>query len=218
MMNLINRSFFNYASQFISVFAHPLFIPLYSTWILFNSNNYLSYAISPKLQDFLYLLIFVITYVIPAGLTWILWQKGWVSSLELENKNERTLPLFLTLCCYIASIYFLIILPIPRILGLTMIGASLALLFTILINLRWKISMHMIGAGGLMGLFYAFGRYFHFPSLQILLAISIVSGLIASARLYRGAHSPAQIYVGFGVGFLLEFGFVYIFAPFIIGH
>lgn len=217
-MNLNSHSFFNFASQLISVFAHPLFIPLYSAWILFNSNNYLSYAVSPKLQDFLYLLIFVITYLIPAGLTWILWQKGWVSSLELEDKKERTLPLFLTLCCYIVSIYFLISLPIPRILGLTMMGASLALLITMLINLRWKISMHMIGAGGLMGLFYAFGKYFHFPSLQILLVISMVSGLIAAARLYRGAHTPAQIYIGFGVGFLLEFGFIYFFTPFIIGR
>ena len=99
-----------------------------------------------------------------------------------------------------------------------MIGASLALLITILINFRWKISMHMIGAGGILGLFYAFGRYFHFPSLQAVLFISVVSGLIAAARLYRGAHSPAQLYVGFGVGFLLEFGFIYFFAPFIIGR
>jgi hypothetical protein len=99
-----------------------------------------------------------------------------------------------------------------------MIGACLAILLTLLINFRWKISMHMIGVGGLMGLFYAFGRYFHFPSLPILIALSFVSGLIAAARLYRGAHSPAQIYLGFGMGFMLEFGFIYLFAPFIIGR
>lgn len=217
-MHLSSHSFFSIVSQLISVFAHPLFIPIYSAWILFNSNNYLTYAISPKLQDFLYLFIFVITYLIPAVLTWILWQKGWVSSLELEEKKERTLPLFLTLCCYIVSVYFLISLPIPRILGLTMMGASLALLCTLLINFRWKISMHMIGAGGLMGLFYAFGRFFHFPSLPILVSISILSGLIAAARLYRGAHTPAQVYAGFGIGFLLEYGFIYFFAPFITGR
>jgi hypothetical protein len=217
-MNLNSHSIFNSLSQLISVLAHPLFIPLYATWILFNSNNYLSYAVSPKLQDFLYMLIFIITFIIPAGFTWVLWQKGWINSLELESKKERTLPLILTLCCYLSSIYFLLILPIPRIFGLTMIGACLAILFTLLINLRWKISMHMIGVGGLMGLFYGFGRYFHFPSLQILIALSVVSGLIAAARLYRGAHSPAQIYMGFGMGFLLEFGFIYLFAPFIIGR
>jgi len=204
-------------SQLISVVFHPLFIPLYATWLLFHSNNYLSYAVSPKLQDFLYILIFTITYLVPAVVTWLLWQKGWVKSFELEDKKDRTLPFFLTLCCYIAGIYLLFNLPIPRVFGFTLLGAGIGLLAALIINFKWKISIHMIGLGGLLGLFYGFGRYFHLPTLAFIVLIAIISGIVGAARLYKGGHSPAQIYVGFIVGFLLEMGFVYFFAPFFIG-
>jgi hypothetical protein len=205
-------------SQFISVISHPLLVPLYTAWILLQCNTYLSYAVSPKLQDFLYLFLFVISFLLPAALTWLVWQKGWVSSLELENRKERTLPLFLTLCCYMVGIYLLFYLPLPRVFLVTMIGATIALLVTLLINLRWKISMHMIGAGGLFGLFYGFSRFFHLPALNALLLIAIASGLIATARFYRGSHTAAQIYMGFLLGFFLEFGVLFYFAPAIIGR
>lgn len=217
-MSTDSNSFLHKTSQFISGIGHPIFIPLYVTWILFNSNNYLSYAVTPKFQDFLFLLIFVVTFLLPMAITWILWQKGLVTSFELENKNERPLPFFLTLCCYLGCAYLLFSLPLPRIFGLAMSGACLALLTTFIINFSWKISLHMMGAGGMLGLFYGIALVFNFTSIPALIAIAIASGIIAAARLYCNAHTTAQVYSGFIIGFFLEFLFIYIFAPFIIGY
>jgi hypothetical protein len=217
-MSTNSNSYLYKISQFISGIGHPIFIPLYVTWILFNSNNYLSYAVTPKFQDFLYLMLFVVTFLLPAVITWMLWQKGHVKSFELENKNERPLPYFLTLCCYIGCTYLLFSLPLPRVFGLAMSGACLALLSTIIINFSWKISLHMMGAGGMLGLFYGFALVFNFTSITVMVGIAMASGIIAAARLYCNAHTPAQVYSGFIIGFLLEFLFIYIFAPFIIGY
>ncbi|MBL7923841.1 MAG: hypothetical protein JNL88_06555 [Bacteroidia bacterium] len=206
----------NKVTQFISVFFHPLFMPLYATWLLLHSGSYLSYAVTPRLQQFLYIVIFVSTYLLPASIAWIMWQRGWIRNLEMEERSERTLPYFLTLCCYLAGVYLLFSLPVPRLFALTVLGAGLAILFAFLINLRWKISVHMIGIGGMMGLFYGYGRYFHLQSLWSLVLIALLAGILGSARLYRKAHSPAQVYAGFLCGFAIEFGFIYGIANFML--
>ncbi len=207
----------NRATQFISILFHPLLMPLYATWLLLHSGNYLQYAVHPRLQQFLYIVVFISTWLLPASITWIMWQKGWISSMQMEERKERHLPYLLTLSCYIACIYLLFQLPVPRMFVLTVMGASLAILVSFLINLRWKISIHMIGIGGMMGLFYGYGRYFHLQSMWSLVLIALLAGIIGSARLYRQAHSPAQVYAGFITGFVVEFGFVFFITNYLIG-
>lgn len=207
----------NSLSRFLSVLFHPLFMPLYATWLLLHSGSYLYYAVHPKLQQFLYVVVFISTWLLPASITWFMWQKGWISNMEMEERKERHLPYVLTLTCYLSGIYLLFHLPIPRMFVLTLIGASLAILLSFLINLRWKISIHMMGIGGLMGLFYGYGRYFHIQSLQILILLAVIAGIVAAARLYRSSHSPSQIYAGFFTGFAVEFGFIFFIARILIG-
>lgn len=196
------------AAQVISVMFHPLLMPLYAFWLLLNSGDYLSYVVPDKFRQYLYLVIFVSTFLVPSLLTWMMVQKGWISNIELDERSERHLPYLITLSCYIAAAYLLFKLPLPRMFSLTIMGAALAILIAFFINLRWKISIHMIGIGGLMGLFYGFGKYFHMKTMFILVLISIIAGVVASARLCRKSHTPAQVYGGFAVGFLAEMSFI----------
>lgn len=196
------------ATQFVSVLFHPLLMPLYAFWLLLNSGGYLSYAVPDKFRQYLYLVIFVSTFLMPSLLTWMMVQKGWISNIELNERSERHLPYLITLSCYIAAAYLLFKLPLPRMFSLTIMGAAMAILIAFFINLRWKISIHMIGIGGLLGLFYGFGKYFHMKTMFILVLISIIAGVVASARLYRKSHTPGQVYIGFVVGFLAEMSFI----------
>ena len=196
------------AAQFVSVLFHPLLMPLYAFWLLLNSGGYLSYAVPDKFRQYLYLVIFVSTFLMPSLLTWMMVQKGWISNIELNERSERHLPYLITLSCYIAAAYLLFKLPLPRMFSLTIMGAAMAILIAFFINLRWKISIHMIGIGGLLGLFYGFGKYFHMKTMFILVLISIIAGVVASARLYRKSHTPGQVYIGFVVGFLAEMSFI----------
>lgn len=196
------------ATQFVSVLFHPLLMPLYAFWLLLNSGGYLSYAVPDKFRQYLYLVIFVSTFLMPSLLTWMMVQKGWISNIELDERSERHLPYLITLSCYIAAAYLLFKLPLPRMFSLTIMGAAMAILIAFFINLRWKISIHMIGIGGLLGLFYGFGKYFHMKTMFILVLISIIAGVVASARLYRKSHTPGQVYIGFVVGFLAEMSFI----------
>lgn len=200
------------ATKFISILFHPLLMPLYAFWLMLNSGGYLSYAVPEKFRQYLYLVIFISTFLLPSLLTWLMVQKGWISSMEMDERSERHLPYLITLSCYIAAAYLLFKLPLPRMFTLTIMGAAIAILLAFLINLRWKISIHMIGIGGLMGLFYGFGKYFHMKTVMILVLIAIIAGVVASARLFRKSHTPGQVYGGFAVGFISELAFIAIIS------
>lgn len=199
-------------TQVISIILHPLFMPLYATWLLFNTGSYLSYSTTPALQRFIYIVIFVSTYMLPAISAWLMTQRGWLTSLEMSNRKERLLPFLITLICYIAGIYLLFRLPIPRVFGIMVGGAAAAIFAALLITIRWKISIHMIGIGGLMGLMYAFARFFHVRMIPVLIVLALLSGILGAIRAYRGAHSPAQIYSGFLIGFALEYAYLWFFV------
>jgi len=194
-------------TQLISVLLHPLFMPLYATWILLNSGSYLSFAVSSPMKTVIYMIVLITTYILPAISSWFLYQKGVIKSLEMETRTERSLPLFSAIVSYIAGLYLLIKLPLPKIFAVMLSGGLVVLVTAFLINLRWKISLHMLGIGGLMGLLLGFSGIFHANVLLPVIITALVSGLLASVRLWRNAHSPAQIYIGFLTGFAVQYGY-----------
>jgi hypothetical protein len=192
-------------ASFISVLLHPLMMPLYATWIIFNSGTYIGFATGEGLQRFIYIVIFISTYFLPAVTSWIMWKSGWIKSLEMETRAERNFPFISALICYAAGAYLLFTLPVPRIFGIMVGGAAIAILWSLLVNLKWKISIHMIGIGGVMGLLVAFSYYFNANMRGALIALAILAGILGTARLLKDAHVPSQVYAGFVGGFLLEF-------------
>lgn len=183
-------------------------MPLYATALLFNTNNYLSHAINPAIQKIVYLVVFTTTYLLPSLTAMLLLQRGKIQSLQMEQSQERNIPFLLTAVFYAACFYLLQKIPMVHILGYAILGAAIAIFISFLINLKWKISIHMVGIGGLMGLLYVFSQQLHFNFLLLILCISIVAGLLGTARLFIGAHAPSQIYAGFLLGFGVEYVFL----------
>ena len=93
-------------------------MPLYGAWLLFNTRSYLSFTTNPAIQNFIYAIIFVCTAVIPALLSYMLWQTGKISSLEMPERKERFAPFILTLLSYLGGIYLMYKLPVPRFFGI----------------------------------------------------------------------------------------------------
>ena len=195
-------------ARFVSFLLHPLLMPLYATVILFNTHNYLAYAINPSIQKLIYLVVFTTTYLLPSLTAMLLVQRGKIQSLQMENSSERNLPFIITTVYYVACFYFLQKVPMVRILGYAILGAALAIFISFLINLKWKISIHMVGIGGLMGLLYVFSQQLHFNFLLPISIVAILAGLLGTSRLQLNAHIPSQIYAGFIVGFGVEWGFL----------
>jgi len=85
-----------------------------------------------------------------------------------------------------------------------LLGSFWGVIAIFMVNIFFKISMHTTAAGSAVGLMLVL--LFLSPVNMILpfFAVLIVAGIIGTARLLLSAHQPAQIWLGYIVGFLVQ--------------
>lgn len=173
-------------------------------------------SVSPLSGDQrLYMLsgIVVATFLIPALFIYMLYQFKAIDNLQLDNQEERTLPLLVTTVVYGSFTYFFAL----QLTSLTAIyvilgSITVAVGLVMLINLFWKISAHSVGISGVVGSLIGINQKFGGGELFYPILVSIpVAGLLMSARLALNAHSPAQILAGCLLGLSISLGTVYWF-------
>lgn len=151
-------------------------------------------------------LIFSTTVIVPVLNLYILKASGKISSISLTNRNERLAPVFYTLAMYVVTAYlFYQKVEMGNLLP-NLISLSAGLIFmAMIITLFWKISLHAIAMGGFIGCYLGL-NYLNIHYFEYTLAtLFIATGLVVSARLKLQAHTPAQVYVGFLLGFFSSF-------------
>lgn len=178
---------------------------MHALFILFRLNSFLRVTVSSQMQWMIFAIVVLDTMVIPLFITYLLMNRGWVRSLDMEDREERIIPYITNAMCLLLAYYMMKKLQAPNIICLMMLGAVAAVVVGVIVNLRWKISIHLIGAGGLTGLFFGLSTFL-FVDLHLPILLSIlIAGLLGTARLSLNSHQPAQIYAGFFVGFICEF-------------
>ena len=190
-------------TQLISVILHPMFMPILALHLTLLVLPSLAFTVSQNLLLIYGILIFS-TMVLPLISIFWLMQKGKVSSLEMNNHKERSLPLFKTVI-WMSFGYYLLqnLLFYTPILKAELLGAILIILLAAIISKFWKISLHLLGIGGVVGVFIAL-QIIHGDFLYLLLLFILLSGLLGVARIKQKAHNYAQVYAGFLVGLSVE--------------
>lgn len=189
-------------AKIISIIFHPMLMPLLGIIFIFYSGSYISF-LPGNVKRIIILVIAANTLLLPLMMMPLFIQFGIVKSLAMESNRERLLPLAFTLIPYILSVYFFAKLPIPVVITVFMLGASLVIASCLIITYWWKISIHMVGIGGIAGFIIAFSIRMFTDVLPYLLISIFIASLLASARLQSKAHKPIQVYLGFTLGFLL---------------
>lgn len=98
-------------------------------------------------------------------------------------------------------------LPVPQVLLKIVESGVLILIFAAIVSYWWKISLHLMGLGGLTGFLIASAIHNYFNVIFLVVVAFLISGFLASARLKNGDHKPAQVYAGYLLGFCLVFAF-----------
>ena len=191
--------------KIVSWILHPLLMPTYAVALVFLLSPYLNYSIPAKLQQLIYLLVILSTLIIPVLSSFTLLKFGYIESIQMESSMERRLPFMLTSLCYFGAYYLLKQLPLPKIFYLIMLGALLSVLIALIVNYKWKISIHMIGIGGIAGALFGMSQVLLINLLPVVMVVILLAGLLASSRIALNAHSPAQVYTGFIAGFASTF-------------
>jgi len=179
-------------------------MPFYTMLLIFNLNTYLAYSVPLQLQRIIFIVVFITTFVMPVLFTMFLVQKKIIGSLELEKKEERKLPFIVTAFFYLVAFYLMRMLPVPEFFPLIILGAALVIIVGFLISLKWKISVHTMGIGGVGGLVWGLSEILYIQLTMLFILLILLSGIIGTARLIRGSHTQMQIYSGLLIGFAIE--------------
>jgi hypothetical protein len=190
-------------SKFISIVLHPVFMPLLTLHLTLEARPSGACSISNDL-NYIYGILICCTIILPLLSIFFLIKKGMVSSLEMSNHKERSLPLFITVLWMSLGFYMLRnILGYAPILKAEIIGAILIVLFAAIISKFWKISLHLLGIGGVVGVFIAL-QLIEGGVMYLLLFFILLSGILGIARIAQKAHNHTQVYVGFLLGVSVE--------------
>lgn len=191
-----------YLTKTLSYIFHPLLMPTIGLIILFNTGTYVSYM-QFEAKKFIILVVFLSTFVFPLIFLPFFLYRNLIKSIKLEERKERYYPFVLTLIFYFAAYYILNVFPIPQIILSYIFGSFISVLILFIVTLKWKISAHMIGIGGLIGMLLSVSIKFSID-LQFYIMLSFfVAGLIAYSRLYLKTHTSYQIYLGLLSGFII---------------
>ena len=190
-------------TQLISIILHPIFMPLLALHLTLLFLPVLTFTLSQSLLLIYSILIFS-TIVLPLASIFWLMRKEQVSSLEMSNHKERSLPLFKTVIWMSFGYYLLqnLLLYTP-ILKAELLGAIIIILLAAIISKFWKISLHLLAIGGVVGVFIAL-QIIYGDFLYLIVFFILLSGLLGVARIKQKAHNYAQVYAGFIVGLSVE--------------
>ena len=187
-------------SRAISYIYHPLIIPSLGILVLLYSGTYLSY-LPFEMKKLIILIVFLCTCVVPlAFIPFLLYQRV-IMNIEMGSRRDRYMPLFVSLIMYALCYYMIRRISIPNLYYLFILSSLFALVATMIISIKYRISMHMVGAGGLVALI-GFLAFYLKVDLQFYFGISVLmAGLTGTARIILNAHKPDEVYAGFITGF-----------------
>ena len=193
-------------AKIISVIFHPLFMPVYGILILFFiSGTFLSYLAGP-VKNIVLLIIAVNTIILPLSVVPFYISQKIIKSIHMETARERVIPLIMNSIFFYLGFYLLNRLQVPDLIKMYVLASFSVVVVTLLVSLKWKISIHMMGIGGLTGAIISISWHLGVDMKAVWMGLILCSGLIGFARLELNKHTPAQVYSGFFIGLIVAGG------------
>jgi hypothetical protein len=146
------------------------------------------------------------TIFLPLLSVFLLWRLKFINSMFLKTQKDRVVPYI------ISNIYFFWLFwvfkndaGIPNILTSFIFGVFIVSSAALLANIYFKISMHAIAMGGMLGLFVIILQQNTMLMAVPLCIALLIAGLVCTARLIVSDHQPKEIYSGLLLGAVCQF-------------
>ncbi len=192
----------HYVASVFSVLLSPMLMPTYGMIIAFQLSTYQILLTTDKL--IVIAVIAALTCVIPAVLFLVMKYFGILTDVHLNNRRERFLPYAIIIVCYVVAALYLFNINAPTWMWMFLFGAGVASLVSLVVNIVWKISAHMAGIGGIIGLLCKINNFGDgvFDLMPIICVVIIVAGILGTSRLAMERHTLWQVIAGVFNGFL----------------
>jgi len=190
-------------SSFLSALLHPFFLPTIALFLFLLLDTHISITLTQQGKQFLLLIVFFNTAIVPMLLIYLLKRMKIISSISLKDRKDRVVPLALGAGFYVFNYFLLLRIGLPPFINFYFAGATFVVLAAFLITLRWKVSIHMMGIGAITAFFLSIGLVLPVNVTTIMVSLFLFSGAVGSARLLLKAHSARQVFAGYLVGFAI---------------
>lgn len=200
--------FLELASHIISIVLHPLFMAVYGVSLLFVLTDM---HVSMGTYFWFILPVFILSCLMPANGIFLMRRFNLITDYSLSNKKERFGPFIITFVSYAFLLLFYYYRTNVSFWFIGTLTVPLALLIVAsVINIWWKISTHMISAGGLIGCILSIAYMVKGANpYWLFIVLFLLAGCLGTARLILKRHTPAQVYTGFCLGLIVSYFCIY---------
>lgn len=204
-------------AHFFSIVFHPLLMLTYMTLVLLWTNPFSFGYRHVAEADTLLIIVVMTTITLPAIAVLMLKMLGWITTFQMESRQERIGPyivagiLYLTLYLHVSKADF------PTSIRVANLGVLIGLWACFLMNNFIKVSAHAAGMGGLVILVALTKLKFGYDVAQIgfpggvnlvlsidyiLYGVIILAGVVCTSRLLLKAHESKEVYLGLITGMM----------------
>ena len=186
-----------------SIVFTPFSIPFLAFLVLFLFS-YL--RIMPILYKGIVLgIVYCFTILTPTITIFLFRKINGFARQELSERKKRYVPILLTIISYVFCLLMMRKLNIPWYMtGIIFVSLVISII-CILVNLKWKLSEHMAGMGGIIGGLVSLSALFSYNPVVWLCLFILIAGILGSARIVLGHHTLGEVLSGFVVGLVCSF-------------
>ncbi|MFY7670324.1 hypothetical protein ACOSP6_04495 [Tenacibaculum sp. MEBiC06402] len=184
--------------KFLSTILHPIVMPTIGLLLYFYLYPY---QVDIREQLYFLSIVFLGTYILPIFILIFLKLTRRINSVNLPSIRERKMPLLIMMCVFLVLARYFSYFRNSQDLAYLFYGTLLGLICIYLIFFTGvKTSIHLLSIGSAVGYFIVFQLLYDTSVLPLIIILILLSGLLASSRLYLKAHTPKEVYLGFILG------------------
>lgn len=123
----------------------------------------------------------------------------------MDDVEERIYPYGITIVFYGITYFLFSQMGLPAYYLAVLLAAALSLVILFIFSLmKYKISAHMTGLGGICGMLFMVNQFYQTDTFLLMSAFLFLSAIVASSRLYLNKHSLDEVFLGFLNGFICQ--------------
>ncbi|WP_270438977.1 phosphatase PAP2 family protein [Bacteroides bouchesdurhonensis] len=190
-------------ARITSMVFTPFSIPFLSFLVLFLFS---CLRIMPLQYKLIVLgVVYCFTILMPTITIFLFRKINGFASQELSERKKRYIPILLTIISYVFCLLMMRRLNIPWYMTGIILASLVVSVICIIVNIKWKLSEHMAGMGGIIAGLISFSALFGYNPVAWLCLFILIAGILGSARIVLGHHSLGEVLFGFIIGFLCAF-------------
>lgn len=177
---------------------HPLLMPLLGVLLYFYVTPRF---IIPELVYSKLIVVFILTFLIPVLLIFLLKNTRIINSVHLNEVMERRYPLMVQ-CLLFVLIIRVVFNPnqYPELYFFFVAILISTITAFMLVLFKFKVSLHTIGISGVTMFLIALSIHFKINVLMIIAFLLFANGWVASSRITTKSHSSIELIFGIFIG------------------